>query len=345
MPETIAATQAAMNAAAIDLVRREMANPDTQWSLGTFGAIAEFARDSDEPVSLSQSADMVSAVTPRGGIALRPHRGSRPFASESVTKTGWNQRIALCLPAGDCAMNQRVALTEIGADRDALRAEDRCAILFDLGLGALQADFCVRISDPDLAARLREHTGRAVFEHGNPAMGMILAANPPRVFISRLGRIEVYQPIPSPSGKSPEGPHTHVLPKLLKSGRTHSATEPVPDGWVPCAHLYPPHPARDGMGEARPFDASRHHSFQQMMERCGDPKTLALKRRVAEAIGAGEPPMAIASDRQGRTSIRVALRQMKAEAPASATLTAWLAHFDLGSEGGGDDDAALHHDG
>ena len=75
----------------------------------------------------------------------------------------------------------------------------------------------MRIGDPDLAARLREHTGRAVFEHGNPAMGMILAANPPRVFISRLGRIEVYQPIPPPSGKSPEGPHTHVLPKLLRA--------------------------------------------------------------------------------------------------------------------------------
>jgi hypothetical protein len=55
--------------------------------------------------------------------------------------------------------------------------------------------------------------------------------------------------------------------------------------------------------------------------------------------------MTIAGDRYGRASIRIALRQMKAEAPASATLTAWLAHFDQGSEGGGDDDAALHHDG
>ena len=56
-------------------------------------------------------------------------------------------------------------------------------------------------------------------------MGMILAANPHRVFISRLGRIEVYQPIPPPSGKSPEGPHTHVLPRLLQSRRTHPATD------------------------------------------------------------------------------------------------------------------------
>jgi len=336
--------QAAVSAA-IDLVRREIANPETQWSLGTFGAIAEFARDCDEPVHLSQSADAVSAVTARGGIALTAHQGIRPFASESTTKSGWNQRIALCLPAEDCAMNRRSVLTELGPDRDALRPEDRGSILFDLGLGALQADFCVRIGDPNLATRLRELTGRAVFEHGNPTMGMILAANPPRVFISQLGRIEVYQPIPPPTGKSPDGPHTHVLPKLLRSGRTHPATEPIPDGWIPCAHIYPPHPARDGMGEPRPFDAARYRSFQLTMESCGDPKTLAIKRRVAEAVLAEEPPSAIAGDRHGRASIRIALRQMKAEGHEGAALGAWLAHFDQGSPEDGDDDANLHHEG
>jgi hypothetical protein len=331
--------------AAIDLLQQEIANPDTQWSLGTFGAIAEFARDPDEEVALTQSAETIAAVTPRGGIALKPHASSRPFASESVTKSGWNQRIALCLPSDDCAMNGRNALTEIGADHEALRPEDRGSVLFDLGLGALQADFCVRIGDRDLAARLREFCGRAVFADDNPAMGTILSANPHRVFISRLGRIEVYQPIPPPSGRSPEGPHTHVLPKLLKSGRTHAATEPVPDGWIPCGHIYPPHPTRDGLGEMRPFDATRHESFQRIMAACGDPEILRLKRRVVDAVLAGEPPFAIAAGRQGRAGIRIALRQMKAEGQASASLTAWLASFDQGSPEDGDDAAALHHDG
>ena len=334
-----------MTAAAIDLLRREIANPDTQWSLGTFGAIAEFARDRDEPVSLVQSDDTVSAVTPRGGIAIRSHPASRPFASEGITRTGWNQRVALCLPEDDCAMNKRATLTEIGPDHQAPREEDRESVLFDLGLGALQADFCVRIGDRGLARRLREHAGRAVFEPGNPAMGMILEANPHRVFISRLGRIEVYQPIPPPSGKSPEGPHTHVLPRLLKSGRTHPATEPIPEGLVPCAHLYPSHPARDGLGEARPFDATRHHAFQRVMAACGDPQTLAIKRRVVDAVLAGEPPTAVAGDRHGRTSIRIALRQMKAAGHASAALGAWLASFDQASPDEGDDEAAFHYDG
>jgi hypothetical protein len=334
-----------MSTAAIDLLHREIVNPDTQWSLGTFGAIAEFSRDRDEPARLVQSDHTVSAVTPRGGIAISSHPASRPFASEGITKTGWNQRIALCLPEDDCAMNRRTALTEIGPDHQAPREEDRESILFDLGLGALQADFCVRTGDRSLATRLREHTGRAVFEPGNPAMGMILAANPHRVFISRLGRIEVYQPIPPPSGKSPEGPHTHVLPKLLKSGRTHPATEPIPEGLVPCAHLYPPHPARDGLGEVGPFDAMRHHAFQQMMAACGDPLTLAIKRRVVDAVLAGEPPTSVAGDRHGRTSIRIALRQMRAEGHASTTLSAWLASFDQAGSEEGDDEAALHHNG
>jgi hypothetical protein len=336
---------ASMSAAVVDLLHREIADPDAQWSLGTFGAIAEFSRDHDEPVRLVQSAEAVSAVTARGGIALKPDAAIRAFASEGITKTGWNQRIALCLPQGDCAMNQRVALTEIGPDRQAPREQDRDSILFDLGLGALQADFCVRIGDHSLAARLREHTGRAVFEPGNPAMGIIVAANPHRVFTSRIGRIEVYQPIPPPSGKSPEGPHTHVLPRLLKSGRTHAATEPVPEGLVPCAHLYPPHPARDGLGEARPFDAMRHHGFQRMMAACGDPAALATKRRVVDAVLAGEPPTAVACDRHGRISVRIALRQMKSQGRASAALTAWLASFDSAAPDEADDESAPHHEG
>ena len=333
-----------MSAAAVDLLQREIASPETHWSLGTFGAIAEFSRDPGEPVRLVQSVESVSAVTARGGIALKPHAAIRAFASDGITKTGWNQRVALCLPQDDCAMHQRVALTEIGPDHQAPREADRDSVLFDLGLGALQADICVRIGDHSLAARLREHAGRNLFEPGNPAMAMILAAHPHRVFISRLGRIEVYQPIPPPSGKSPEGPHTHVLPRLLKSGRTHPATEPVPEGLVPCAHLYPPHPARDGLGEARPFDATRHHAFQRMMAACGDPEALAAKRRVVDAVLAGEPPTAVAGDRHGRISVRIALRQMKSQGHASSALTAWLANFDQAAPDEADNEAALHHE-
>jgi hypothetical protein len=344
MPFAFYGDPAAMTpaAGAMALLRQGIADPDTQWSLGTFGAIAEFSRDEDEPAQVSMAANVLSAITERGGIAIRPDPAIRPFASEGITKSGWNQRIALCLPQDNCAMNGRTVLTETGPDRDALRAKDRDGPLFDLGLGALQADFCVRIDDAETVAQLRAHAGRPVFEPGNPTMGIILHANPHRVFISRLGRIEVYQPIPPPSGRSPDGPHTHVLPKLLGSGRTHPATEPIPLGWIPCAHIYPPHPARDGLGEPRPFDPDRHLAFQKVMAACGDPEIVAIKRRVIDAVAAGEPPPEIAADRHGRTGIRIALRQMKAEGLTSPTLSAWLASLDQGIVDANDDEALQH---
>jgi hypothetical protein len=329
-------------AAALALLRQGIADPDTQWSLGTFGAIAEFSRDEEEPAHVTMATGGLSAITARGGIALRPDSAIRLFASESLTRADWNQRVALCLPEDACAMNRRGVLTELGADAQALRAEEREFILFDLGLGAWQADFCVRISDGDVAANLRQHAGRPVFEAGNPAMAIILQANPHRIFISRIGRIEVFQPIPPPSGKSPEGPHTHVLPKLLQSGRTHPATEPIPAGFIPCAHLYPPHPARNGFGEARPFEAARLDTFQAIMAAFGDPDAIAIKRHVQEAVRAGIPPVELTHDRHRRASARIALRQMKAAGYASPALTAWLANLDQGNLDQDNDEAALH---
>ena len=68
--------------------------------------------------------------------------------SETTTPESWNHRVALCLPEDGCAKNRRAVLTELGADTQALREQDRGASLFDLGLGALQVDVCVRAIDP-----------------------------------------------------------------------------------------------------------------------------------------------------------------------------------------------------
>jgi len=311
----------------IELLAAQMADPEASWSLGTFGAIAEFARDRDERVEVSRTDADLAAVTARGGIRIAAHEHMRLFASESTTRESWSQRVSLCLPENRCAMNGRTALTALGPDAEALREQDRAAVLFDLGLGTFQVDVCVRVVDQDVIDELLPHVGRSLFEPGNPAMKILLAASPHRVFISRLGRIEVFQPIPPADGKSPQGPHTHVLPKLLQHRRTHSATEPVPNGFVPCAHLYPAHPARDAFGRGRPFDGGRYAAFQSILGVFGDPATVALKQRIIAAIAAGADPTAIAvSDhRFARTAVRVALRQLCATGNASPALAPWMA--------------------
>jgi len=194
----------------------------------------------------------------------------------------------------------------------------------------MQVDVCVRVADPDLAATLRASCGRPLLSPDNPAMGAIVAASPHRVFISRVGRAEVFQPIPAANGQSPEGPHTHVLPKLLRQRRTHAATEPVPDGWVPCAHFYPPHPARDPLGARRPYDAQHHAAFQRLMQAFGEAALVDLKRRMMAAVSAGEAPatFALPDDRFARAAIRVGLRQLLAASGPSPALAVWQAAHD-----------------
>jgi hypothetical protein len=332
-----------MAAKVLDFLAEQLADPETAWSIGTFGAIAEFMREADEPTKISRGDATISAATDKGAIRINAHPQLRPFASESLTTQAWSQRVSLCMPYQLVAMNQRMQLTELGPDRDAVRAEDRAGVLFDIGLGTLQIDACIRSSDPATVAALRGHAGKSVFAADSGAMAVILRANPHRVFVSRLGRVEVYQPIPQAEGKSPDGPHTHVLPKLLAHRRTHAATELVPGGFIPCAHLYPPHPMRDVMGHARSFQADQHISFQNLLGRYGDPEHFALKRRIIYAVTAGHQPddVPLPSDRFSRATARITLRQLRASDMSSSVLETWLAAHDR-SETQQDPMEALH---
>jgi hypothetical protein len=158
---------------------------------------------------------------------------------------------------------------------------------------------------------LRDEAGRSIFDPASRAFTAILAASPHRVFVCRFGRIEVFQEIPSAHGQSPEGPHTHVLRKLLRHRLTHAATDPIPDGWVPCAHLYPPHPTKDALGKSCPFDRRCHEDFQDVLRRYGDPVHADVKSRVLTALRNGADPFAVAipDNRHARNARRVAIQQ------------------------------------
>lgn len=312
------------------LLRDHLLDARSQWNLGTFGAIAEFMRDAGEPAEIVDEPNRLAVTTARGGIGFGRLDDIRLHASESAVGSGWNHRVALCLPEDACAMNWRTALTELGPDAGALRPQHAADLLFDMGLGTLQVDICIRTADPALIAVLRAEAGRSLFEPGNPAMGAIVAAGPHRVFLARFGRCEVYQPIPPADGRSPEGPHTHVLPQLLRSGRTHAATEPVPDGFVPCAHLVPAHPLKDGLGRPHAFDRDAFRAFEALLDRFGDSALVDLKRRAKQAIAAGLTPDAFEPphSRFGRHALRVFLRQAALDSESKEWLPAWSVAFD-----------------
>ena len=268
------------------LLRGALADSAITWSLGSFGALAEFVRAVDEP-SRALPDDRIGLATARGAIALTPAPGLTPIAFETGFSDGYNHAAAPCLPEPACTGSGRAVVTELGPDREAARVEDRDAILFDLGLGLQAVDACIRARDPEVLACLRAGTGRPLFAGDNPIVPHLSAMNLHRVFRARLGRIEVYVPDPGPGEASSEGPRALVLPAILRAGRTHAATVPIPAGLVPCAGLHPPHPCKDRRGRRTAFDPARHAAFQDLLERWGVPGLLAAKRGQAGTLPEG----------------------------------------------------------
>ncbi|MEM7075200.1 MAG: hypothetical protein AAF484_08945 [Pseudomonadota bacterium] len=316
------------------VLRQGLNDPDAGWNMGSFGAIAEFhhVAGDDAPRVVSELAQ----VTDRGAIRIDTLRDVRPVAYEMLSPRShrWTQALSLCLPGDTARMHRRKVLTELGPDPDAIRPEDRAAFLFDMGLDQPQVDFCIRTADPGLLEVLRASEGRSLFEHDNPAMGAILQAHPHRVALTRLGRVEVYQMIggPATGGVSPEGPHTHVLPKLLRANRTHSANTPIPDGWVPCCGFHPKSPVMGRLGEDKEFDPDAFDAFQDLLTAWGPQAYLAQKRDVWTALGSGLAPGAWTEPdtRVARAGLRNAIRQWRRKHGESALVTAWAQAFDKG---------------
>ena len=307
-------------------------DPGSSWSVGTFGAIAEFHRDPDEQVAVTITDDHVSAITGRGAISISVVPGIRAFAYETAGGHDgrWSHAVAFCLPTPLAAGHRRRCLTDLGADAHALRPADRGATLFDVGLACRQADICVRSEVPDVRDVFRAQLGRSILDADNPLMAEMPRLSPHRVFLVPFARVEVYQPVPPPNGITPAGPHTHVLPGQVREARTHSATVPIPEGWVPCATLYPAHPAQDDDGHPKSFDPQSHDRFQNLLKGYGDPASWALKCAVLDALARdGAVPMdpSILS-RHGRATVRVALRQWVAMRPESAAWHRWHEVFD-----------------
>lgn len=206
-----------------DLVREHLAEAANGWSVGTWGAIGEFQYDADEP-GLAVDLAALSVTTPRGALYIGDLTGATPFAL--VDDNDRVREIAFCSAASG---RGHETITQL---------DDRT---FDLGIGAPHIGMQVRLreGDEETLAALREGVGKPILAPGNPAGPAIARSSPTRIFVSALARLEVHQPIPPPGGKSPEGPHSHLLPHYLKEGRAHAPGSPLPAGLYCGLSLYP----------------------------------------------------------------------------------------------------------
>lgn len=312
------------------VMQRSMFDPRNSFSIGSFGAIAEFHRDDAETVVI-EDADRLTIATDRGGMRVDMGRHPvTPVAYETLSARpgNWQIGVVLCLPDAVARSHGRTVVTEIGPDRAALRPKDRSDVLFDLGLDLPNVDFCVRTADPTLLSLFRRNAGLPLLDPDNPLMDEIVKASPHRIALSAVGRVEVYQAIGRT--KTPDGPHTHLLPKLLKDRRTHSANIPVPVGHLPCVSLYPAHPMKHADGRSKPFDRADSDAFASLLDRWGPEAFVREKKRATTAIGTRTDPAHydVPRTRMARTALRIAVRQQRAIDPSDSLIAQWSEHFD-----------------
>ncbi|MFM9885812.1 MAG: DUF6925 family protein [Burkholderiales bacterium] len=314
----------------------ELLNPQTSWNVGAFGAIAEFHHQgapSLEPIAPACGPAWLASITDGGAIGVHVDPNARPIAYEILSARAglWLHGAAICLPEARARMGARTCVTALGIDTEAIRPIDRESALFDLGLGLESVDFCVRTSDPSLVAILVEHEGRPLLG-SDRLVATLKEASPHRVARSRLARVEVFQPIGREGGVSPEGPHTHLLPDLLRVRRTHASTLPIPPGWLPCVSLYPASPVQDDHGRIRPFDSTAYQRFDAWLAEFGEPTYVAAKRALFEHVRAGRLPRDVppATTRLTRNARRIAVRQLAHLDGPSPILTAWQSTIEPG---------------
>jgi len=300
------------------------------WSVGTFGAIGEFVRDEAEPVRRVRNGTVQEMVTARGALRVSPNDDIKVIAFDTLSSDGetWNQAVAFCLPKS--AADAPQVVHRLGPDTDAIRAEDRDAILFDMGVAAGLVRMCIRTRDADLIAALDELAGKSLLSsEGGKAAGLILKTSPHRVMLSPIARVEVYVAIPPPGGESPLGPHTHMLPKLIASGRTHAANAPIPERMQPVLSLHPRSPWRDAAGKRTPFNPELDAFFDALLQKHGLAEDRNVRSAVEAAVRDGDDPKFYAwpVSRRGRTQARIALRRL-ARKMGEEQLAPWKALYD-----------------
>ena len=314
------------------LLRAHLNDRASSWSIGAHGAIAEFHWLPGD--AAGDDAERLQVVSDAGALRLQWRDDVVPHAYQSLSRhpDRWLQGIALCLPWRRARRAAREVLTELGPDEQAIRSRDRHAVLFDLGLALPHVDACVRSDSPALLQALRAGCGRSLLEPDNTVMAVIKDASPQRVFVSQLGRLEVYQPIgragqPPPT---PLGPHTHVLPQLLAVRRANADDYDAPAYHRACAYLYPKHPLMDNLGNRKAYDRDAHAQFTALMERWGDTSVLAERQRTIQAVAAGVDAgrHKAPADAKGRNALRVAIRELAQQTGNSDIIDAWRTRFD-----------------
>ncbi len=208
------------------------------WVIGVVGAVAEFTAAQDEKVEVQVDGDDIIAFTNNGALRVKINDDIRALTFDPPD-WGREPRIVLAVKRERGRLPVASGVADLGPDTDAL-VQEQNAKLYDLGLGRKEGRFCVRL-DKGAAQEALDGAAGLAFAQALPKItGPLVKESPTRVVQSALGRIEVLGQIPPPDAKSPDGPHTHLLPDHLETERALPVGMDLPRAYLPGAIFYPP---------------------------------------------------------------------------------------------------------
>ena len=220
-------------------VVRTLLHAQGTWVVGVVGAVAELIAKPGGTVDVHEIKDAIVATTDGGALRFEVNDDVRALTFDPPDTPPERQRIVLAVKRERGRPDLSDVVTDLGSDEQAVCATDRSDQLFDLGLGRKEARFCVRC-EPGAALNALKSAGGIPLHQAIHSLSPILVEHSPvRVVESALGRIEVSTPIPPPGGKSPAGPHTHLLPDHLATGRALPVGMDLPRAYWPGAIFYP----------------------------------------------------------------------------------------------------------
>ena len=209
------------------------------WSIGVVGAVAEFSAWPAASVDIEMNGDQIEVSNSGGNLRFLIDEQVRALTFDPPDTPADRQRVVLAVKRARSGPPVCKALADLGPDRAAVRPEDREQHLYDLGLGREEARFCVRCGTGAARDALAAAVGTTPAEALPVLAPILLRDSPGRVLESALGRIEVLTRIPELGGRSPAGPHTHLLPDHLATERALPAGMDLPRAYLPGAIFYP----------------------------------------------------------------------------------------------------------
>ncbi|MEO9310102.1 MAG: hypothetical protein ABI337_07375 [Nitrososphaera sp.] len=250
----------------------------SSWAIVRDGVVAEFSIVQGDKLTKIFQNDVLHVDTQRAALCINFDDSLEAIVSESGAYgcSPWTQNIYLCVKKEGAEMARRIKLTHLGKFDD----YDIQGNLWDLGVGNDTLDACIIATNESVNELLKQNEGQYVIDNSK-FLQELVRYSPPRLFKTKFASILVKQKIPT-AEEEIEGPHTHLLPPIIKS-KKHFVV-PVPDDVIPVIQVDPFGSVMDGNGEFYKWHGFENDEFQNFMRKYGNQEYVTLKSEMKKKI-------------------------------------------------------------